>query len=141
MPYIDSTIGVIKDRGLKTTFEFDLREVARMVSQDECYNDWFILARSNKRVDEIYNYLKKYDIPVDTFKKSELTNKDLHDRMRANTVKVLTIHSSKGLEANKVIVVDATMSKEEECRISYVAATRARKELYWAKRARKKTQN
>ena len=39
---------------------------------------------------------------------------------------------------NKVIVVDATMRYEEECRISYVAATRAKHELYWAKKPLKK---
>ena len=138
IPYYDDSIGLVKNQGFKTTFEYDLRTIVRMVTVDDHYSDWFILARTNDRVTEIYNYLKKYDVPVDTFKKADLSHQDLQKKMHDNTVKVLTIHAAKGLEANKVIVVDATMSKEEECRISYVAATRAKHELYWAKKPIKK---
>lgn len=132
------------------TLPYDLREFTRLVCSTDSYNDWFILARSNDDVNMIYNYLKKYDIPVDTFKKSDITNTDLKNRLRANTVKVLTIHASKGLEANNVIVVGAMKGtgekshkaeweKLEECRIAYVAATRARKKLYWIKSTTKPT--
>ena len=138
IPYNDDSVGLVKNQGYKTTFEYDLREIVRLVTLDDNYSDWFILARTNDRVDEIYNYLKKYEVPVDTFKKADLSHKDLQKKMHDNTVKVLTIHASKGLEANKVIVVDATMRYEEECRISYVAATRAKHELYWAKKPLKK---
>lgn len=95
------------------------------------YNDWFVLTRTNDQIDEICKHLKKEGVPYDTFKRAELNNKQLNERMKANTVKVLTIHSSKGLEANNVIVVGAKFYNLEEKCISYVAATRARNRLVW----------
>jgi superfamily I DNA/RNA helicase len=53
--------------------------------------------------------------------------------MKADTVKVLTIHSAKGLEADNVIVIGPKFYNLEERCISYVAATRARNNLYWTK--------
>jgi superfamily I DNA/RNA helicase len=53
--------------------------------------------------------------------------------MKANTVKVLTIHSAKGLEANNVIVIGSRFYNLEERCISYVAATRARNRLIWTR--------
>ena len=44
--------------------------------------------------------------------------------------KVLTIHTAKGLEFKKVIVVGARSYTEEERRIKYVAITRAEQCLY-----------
>ena len=63
--------------------------------------------------------------------------------MRMNTVKVLTIHSAKGLEAKNVVVIGARFWNEEEKRLSYVAATRARDLLIWMKTKpnRKKAKN
>ena len=54
--------------------------------------------------------------------------------MNEDTVKVLTIHSAKGLEAKNVAVIGAKFYTEEEKCISYVAATRARDNLYWIKK-------
>ena len=53
--------------------------------------------------------------------------------MKENTVKVLTIHTAKGLEANNVIVVGAKFFNTEERCVSYVAATRARNLLVWTR--------
>ena len=52
--------------------------------------------------------------------------------MRENTVKVLTIHTAKGLEADNVVVIGARNRDVEEKCVSYVAATRARNLLVWA---------
>ena len=64
-------------------------------------------------------------------------------KMLDNTVKVLTVHSAKGLEADNVVVVGVSgwSKRGEERRIAYVAATRARKQLIWTKEFNKKTQN
>jgi superfamily I DNA/RNA helicase len=53
--------------------------------------------------------------------------------MKENTVKVLTIHTAKGLEANNVIVIGTRWNDAEERRINYVAATRARDLLVWTR--------
>ena len=60
--------------------------------------------------------------------------------MANNSVKVLTVHSAKGLEADNVIVIGVSKwnKKAEERRVAYVAATRARKKLIWMRSAPKK---
>jgi superfamily I DNA/RNA helicase len=77
--------------------------------------------------------LKKEGVPIDTFKRSELDNKELGEKMKENTVKVLTIHTAKGLEADNVIVIGAKFFNVEERCVSYVAATRARNLLVWTR--------
>ena len=80
--------------------------------------------------------LERFGVPYDTFKKASLTSNELNEKMKANTVKVLTIHTSKGLEAKNVAVVGARFSNLEEKCISYVAATRAKELLVWTHKVR-----
>lgn len=105
--------------------------------EGEKFGDWFILCRSNKEVETMCYVLKKNGIPCDTFKQGDLNNQQLQERMNADTVKVLTVHSAKGLEANKVLVYNPKLYNDEERRLYYVAATRARDELLWVKPPRK----
>ena len=113
--------------------------IQRYVDQKKCdYRDWFVLTRTNAELDEIYEVLKSCKIPCDTFKKANLDNKGLKGKMEENTVKVLTIHTAKGLEAKNVIVIGARFRDTEERCISYVAATRAKDLLVWTiKRAKR----
>ena len=50
--------------------------------------------------------------------------------MNSNTVKVLTIHSAKGLEAKNVMVYGALYYSKSEVCTTYVAMTRAKDRLY-----------
>ena len=59
------------------------------------------------------------------------TDSILKDKMNEDTVKVLTIHTAKGLEADNVVVIGARFRDIEERCVSYVAATRARNLLVW----------
>lgn len=112
--------------GIATTIE-------RYVSRGDCdYKDWFILTRTNAELDTILQVLKRHKIPTDTFKRAQLDNKGLKEKMRENTVKVLTIHTAKGLEADNVVVIGARYRDTEEKCVNYVAATRARNLLVWA---------
>ena len=112
--------------GIVTTIE-------RYVNRGDCdYKDWFILTRTNAELDAIMQVLNRHKIPADTFKRAQLDNKGLKEKMRENTVKVLTIHTAKGLEADNVIVIGARYRDIEEKCVNYVAATRARKLLVWA---------
>lgn len=95
------------------------------------YKDWFILCRSNKQLEEVARYLKEWEVPFDTFRQAQLTNDELQEKMEQNTIKLLTIHSAKGLEAENVIVIGAKIYNEEETCIAYVGATRAKTNLYW----------
>lgn len=123
--------------GVVDEFYFNYGTIFDLVSTIDNYGDWFILTRTNDELFEIKKFLESKKIPCDTFKKAELTNSELLEKMKENTVKVLTIHSSKGLEAKNVIVVGARHYSDEEKRVSYVAATRARDRLYWSISPRK----
>ena len=114
--------------------EYNPQSIARTFAQmKDGYGEWFILTRTNAQIDEIANVLKRYNVPFDTFKRAQLDNQELNKKMKENTVKVLTIHTAKGLEANNVIVIGAKFYNLEERCISYVAATRARNLLIWTK--------
>lgn len=109
---------------------FSYERILDLVSRDTNYKNWFILCRTNQEVNDVYYYLTRHKIPCDTFKRAELSNAELSQKMEENTVKVLTIHAAKGLERLKVIVIGNKYYNDEEIRISYVAATRAMDELY-----------
>ena len=120
--------------------EYNPQAIAHTFAQmsSEQYGTWFILTRTNDQIDEIANALARCKVPYDTFKRAQLDNKELNKKMKENTVKVLTIHSAKGLEADNVLVIGAKFFNLEERCISYVAATRARNKLYWTKSSFKK---
>lgn len=114
--------------------EYNPQAIARtFAGMKDGFGEWFVLTRTNAQIDEIASVLKRYGVPYDTFKRAELDNKELNKKMKENTVKVLTIHTAKGLEANNVIVIGAKFYNLEERCISYVAATRARNQLIWTK--------
>ena len=116
------------ESGITTTIKRYVRE-----GRSE-YKDWFVLTRTNAELEAIKAALDKAGIPNDTFKKAQLTNKGLKDKMKENTVKVLTIHTAKGLEADNVVVIGARFRDIEEKCVSYVAATRARNLLVWTRK-------
>ena len=78
--------------------------------------------------------LEKYNIPYDSFKQKDLKREELLEKLSDNTVKILTIHSAKGLEWNNVIVQCPLSRELEEKCVRYVAATRARDYLMWIKK-------
>lgn len=108
-----------------------LRDIARILYPP--YKDWVILCRFNSTVSEIIFQLNRQDIPTVTFKQAQQGNKELQQKINKDAVKVLTIHSSKGLEFPNVIVAETFTRNEEDKRLMYVAATRAMDQLYWVK--------
>ena len=102
------------------------------------WKDWFVLCRTNDDVALMANLLEKRGAKTDTFKQSELTNQEIQDRLEENTIKVLTAHSAKGLENNCVLVFNVRAYNPSEKRLCYVAATRARDLLIWARMPKKK---
>lgn len=110
--------------------KIDLFEIVRTVKSDRNWGNWAILCRTNKKVSDIMALLKRNDIPVITFRQAQGGLNELKEKMDSDAVKVLTIHSAKGLEFDKVIVCDLYTKGEENLRLNYVAVTRARDELY-----------
>ena len=140
--YRDYSIPMRGVSGKVMDLEYSPVAIARTLKDKNDYGKWFILTRTNDQIDEISRYLKIEGVPFDTFKRSALDNKELGQKMKENTVKVLTIHTAKGLEADNVIVIGAKFFNVEERCVSYVAATRARNLLVWTKMPNKpKRQN
>ena len=75
--------------------------------------------------------LSRANIPFDTFCQGDLSKEELCKKMESNTVKLLTVHSAKGLEWPNVVVIGMRYNSVEERCICYVAATRARDNLVW----------
>lgn len=102
------------------------------------WRDWFVLCRTNADVELFKTLFEQRGIPVDTFKQADLTNSQIEAKMNENTIKVLTVHSAKGLAAPYVLSYNIRAYNDEEARLCYVAATRARDCLLWAKMPPKK---
>lgn len=110
---------------------FDPLVLISCIQEKGDYKDWFVLTRNNSQISIITDILAKANIPCDTFKKSELDSKELKKKLKENTVKVLTVHSAKGLENTNVAVLGVRPFWDEERRVAYVAATRAKETLLW----------
>lgn len=102
------------------------------------WKDWFVLCRTNTDIELFKILFEKRGIPIDTFKQSELTNSQIEERLKENTIKVLTVHSSKGLEAPYVLSYNIRAYNDDEAKVCYVSATRAKDFLIWAKMPPKK---
>lgn len=134
----DDSIAMRNDYpGLVRQASLSVKQVVDMLKKQQRYDNWFFLCRYNKLIDEVCLYLDKNNIPYTTFKKAQLTKNELDERMKENSVKVLTIHTAKGLEADNVIVYGAQWKAAEEIRVNYVAATRARNLLIWMNKINK----
>lgn len=105
-------------------------------STNSSYGDWFFLTRTNKDIDKLSAMLKEYQIPFTCFKKSDLSKSQLDSAMKSDTVKLLTIHTSKGLESKNVLIYGnfpmtfKSNVKSEELKVFYVGMTRAQENLF-----------
>lgn len=126
--YSDNSIPKRAEEGIVKTINYVPERIIQDLSKVTNYGDWFILCRLNADVDRICDLCDVYDVPYDTFKRADMSNKALNQCLRNNTVKVLTIHAAKGLEAKNVIVVPGfkPLRDVEEFCVYYVAYTRAR---------------
>ena len=127
----DTSIAMRKGNGSVAEIPFQYSTIADKIESEGQYGDWAILTRTNHEISDISTYLRKENIPFDTFKQGDLSKDELTERMEKNTVKILTVHSAKGLEWNNVIVVGMRYNPYEERNVCYVAATRARDNLIW----------
>lgn len=122
----DNSIPMRKFKGeVVTSYYTSKNLISNILSHGE-YKDWAILCRKNEGVERIMSDLEDNDIPCVTFKQGDLNKAKLEKIMASNTVKVLTAHSSKGLEWDYVATYKLWWRGAEERRLNYVAATRAR---------------
>ena len=93
------------------------------------WGDWFILCRTNADIELFKTLLAKRKIPTDTFKQSELTNAQIQDRLNADTVKILTVHSAKGLESPCVLSYNIRAYNDDEHRTTSIRFSKTRKPI------------
>lgn len=101
------------------------------------YKDWFILCRTNKDINLVMDLLNDSEIPCNTFKKGSMNLADMKQLLNDDVVKVITIHSAKGLEADNVYVYWDNPEygrygspNIEDFKLYYVACTRAKHNLF-----------
>jgi len=128
---IDDSIPMRTVPGFVKELPANLSTIINIIQKSKNYRDWAILARKNDQVYMVMQKLEEANIPYDTFKQGDLKKAELSKKIQNNTVKVLTIHSAKGLEWDNVVVLGAQYYNDEELNVNYVAATRARNALFW----------
>lgn len=129
----DNSVSLYPIQGEVCKIEYNTKEIVKIIKKQESntYKDWAILARTNGEVDTMLRLLKKAEIPCEGFKQSRLNKEELNKKMDENTIKVLTIHSAKGLEWKNVVAMGMKYYNNSERNVNYVAATRAKEKLYW----------
>lgn len=138
---VKDVIGLNKKRGKVKFYERKaLYALVDILKRDKAnLRDWFVLTRSNKDLYKLADLLDDNDLDYCFVKKSELTLKELQHTLTANQIKLMTVHSAKGLENKKVIlygnfpvVIPHWMKNYDmdERKVMYVGITRAIEELY-----------
>lgn len=96
------------------------------------YKDWFVLVRTNKDLVKMEEKLNELYIPYVSFRKGEMTLEEMRKCIAEDKVKLLTIHTSKGLESPNVLMWGNFPIKEkpylrnnDEIKVRYVGCTRA----------------
>lgn len=118
-------------------------QVCSLLARDGNYADWFVLCRTNKKIDEMSMALEEANIPYVTFKQGQKTSDELYELLHEPKVKLLTVHAAKGLESKNVIFFQNSLwgrtqaARDEEVRIRYVGMTRARDRLIIVKTPKK----
>lgn len=143
LPHIfhDNSISRASQKGEVFITEGTMSDIPTLIEQDGEYGRWFVLCRYNREIHFLENLFNYTGIPYINFRQGDLSNEELNLALNSPKVKLLTIHSAKGLGADKVIVYGARYSNAEEKRVSYVAATRARQLLVWIKPKKKWKRN
>ena len=121
--------------GKRETSYLDLHSLIKIVQDLSIDGDWLIMAPTNDTVIHISEIFKKYEIPH--FRKNEpITLKN--EKNVTRNIRVQTIHTSKGAEAENVAIVLRTRGDSgmyykngiHSDRLAYVAESRHKNRLY-----------
>ncbi len=114
----------------KGSLEFQSKTlVEKFLSNLKAEDDWFILTRTNKEMVFVDALLSKHNIQHYCFKQSNISQTKLEEIIETPCIKVMTIHSSKGLECKNVALYGKLPIKgtgdSDELKVYYVGLTRA----------------
>lgn len=131
-------VPISKEKGNVTinTKNYIFSLLCDMSKKVDDFREYFLLVRTNKELFEMTNKCESIGLPYVTFKREGMTLADLKKKMQKNAIKILTVHTSKGLEADHVILygnfplqVPYYRKNDEERKVMYVGITRARKSI------------
>lgn len=94
--------------------------------QNRNMEDVGILFRHNEEVERAYNYFKNHGMNVE----AKYGNKFMDLDFNSDNPKLMTYHSSKGLQFEHVFLPECTVEGEEDRNPLYVAITRSYRALY-----------
>lgn len=107
------------------------QKIDKYLKEMKDYKDWFVLVRTNKDLAQLELKLKELEIPYISFRKGEMSLDEMRKCMAEDKVKLLTIHTSKGLESPNVlmwgnfpIVQKPYLRNNDEIKVRYVGITR-----------------
>ena len=107
------------------------QKIDKYLKEMKDYKDWFVLVRTNKDLAQLELKLKDLEIPYISFRKGEISLDEMRKCMAEDKVKLLTIHTSKGLESPNVlmwgnfpIVQKPYLRNNDEIKVRYVGITR-----------------
>lgn len=107
------------------------QKIDKYLKEIKDYKDWFVLVRTNKDLAQLELKLKDLEIPYISFRKGEISLDEMRKCMAEDKVKLLTIHTSKGLESPNVlmwgnfpIVQKPYLRNNDEIKVRYVGITR-----------------
>lgn len=130
--YIDNSIAMSGETGTVIEKLFNKQPIMAYAHIFQQKGSTFIICRKNAQVEIVKEWLEEAQLPYRVIRKAEFKSpSELKEALQSDEIKVMTIHSAKGLEADYVIAVGALYYNTEERCIAYVAATRARKGLVW----------
>lgn len=107
------------------------QKIDKYLQEMKDYKDWFVLVRTNKDLAQLELKLNDLEIPYISFRKGEISLDEMRKCMAEDKVKLLTIHTSKGLESPNVlmwgnfpIVQKPYLRNNDEIKVRYVGITR-----------------
>jgi DNA helicase-2/ATP-dependent DNA helicase PcrA len=135
---IDKEVTLMSGRDGKVTIEskYNLESHLTKIKRSGKFKDWFFLVRTNKDLFMLGNLLEDMEIPFVGFKKSQTTFEQMKEELQKDAVKLLTIHTAKGLESKNVLLYgnfpikqQSYLKNSDERKVLYVGITRCEENL------------
>lgn len=138
-------VKLAKDVGIMNTSPGEVKVLSKdnidsildLIQSDGRYREWFILVRTNQDIFKMCDLCREHGVPCETFKREGMSLADMKSKLYKNSVKILTVHTSKGLEVKNVVLYGkfpvrcpSYLNNPDERKVMYVGVTRAKEKLY-----------